>query len=196
MRTIRKAFCAGVAFAALSVVADTLYVDKNAKPGGDGKSLETAYNTIGAALEAAEFGWTVKVAPGVYDSEEVVDSHGYTNRVLITKRVHLKSIGGKDVTHIVGKWAKNSVHATIPGVGSDAIRCIRMDSGAYFSVIEGFTICNGAAHTTDNIRSGYGGGVLGNGISYYVVDCVVSNCTAVRGGSLRDVTAVRSWITA
>ena len=195
MRTIRKAFCAGVAFAALSVVADTLYVDRNAKPGGDGKSLETAYNTIGAALEAAQAGWTVKVAPGVYDSEEVVDSHGYTNRVLITKRVHLKSIGGKDVTHIVGKWAKESVSDQYTGIGSDAIRCIRMESTAYYSVVEGFTIRDGACHTLDDNLSGYGGGVVGGNTSFFVADCVVSNCTANRGGALRNITAVRTWIT-
>ena len=195
MRTIRKAFCAGVAFAALSVVADTLYVDRNAKPGGDGKSLETAYNTIAAALNAAEAGWTVKVAPGVYDSEEVVDSHGYTNRVLITKRVHLKSIGGKDVTHIVGKWAKESVSDQYPGIGSDAIRCIRMESTAYYSVVEGFTIRDGACHTLDDNLSGYGGGVVGGNTSFFVADCVVSNCTANRGGALRNITAVRTWIT-
>ena len=70
-----------------------------------------------------------------------------------------------------------------------------MGASAYYSVVEGFTIRDGACHTANDNISGYGGGVVGNGISYFVVDCVVSNCTAVRGAALRDVTAVRSWIT-
>ena len=199
MKKIQSLFCAclGVmSLAALATTEDqTLYVDKFAASGGDGETMATAFNTIAAALAKAQTGWTILVAPGIYDSEEVVDDYGYTNRVYITKRVHLKSTGGKDVTHIVGKWSENSVHATIPGIGADAIRCIRITSGAYYSVVEGFTIRDGACHTVDDNASGYGGGVAGGGVSSFIVDCVVSNCTAVRGGALRDVTAVRSWIT-
>ena len=184
---------------ALGVLATSeeqiLYVDKYAAAGGDGETPQTAFNTIAAALQKAEPGWTVMVAPGEYDSEEAVDAYGYTNRVYITKRVHLKSMQGKDVTHIVGRWASVSTHATIPGIGPDAVRCVQMSSAAYYSVIEGFTIRDGACHTADNNVSGYGGGVVGGNRNFYVVDCVISNCTAVRGGALCDVTAVRSWIT-
>ena len=199
MGMMRKMLCMCAATASVAAVAttedQTLYVDKSAASGGDGETMATAFNTIAAALAKAQTGWKVLVAPGTYDSEEVVDADGYKNRVYITKRVHLKSTGGKDVTHIVGRWANESVHATIPGIGADAIRCIRMDSGAFYSVIEGFTIRDGACHTvTDNV-TGYGGGVAGSGTSSFVVDCVVSNCTGVRGGALRDITAVRSWIT-
>ena len=199
MKKMQSLLCAclgAMSMAALATTEDqTLYVDKSAASGGDGETMATAFNTIAAALAKAQTGWTVLVAPGTYDSEEVVDDYGYTNRVYITKRVHLKSTGGKNVTHIVGKWSENSVHATIPGIGADAIRCIRITSGAYFSVVEGFTIRDGACHTADDNTSGYGGGVAGGGVSSFIVDCVVSNCTAVRGGALRDITAVRSWIT-
>lgn len=174
---------------------DVVYVDKYAVSGGDGKTLATAYNKIADALENVDAGGTVLVAPGVYDSEEMVDEFGHTNRVLITKRVHLKSIGGKNVTHIVGKWAKNSVSATYPGIGTDAVRCVQMTPSAYYSVVEGFTIRDGACHTTNDDYSGYGGGVVGGNTSFFVADCVVSNCVANRGGALRNITAVRTWIT-
>ena len=195
-RTILAAVAFTTAFAALATTEDqTLYVDKAAAAGGDGETMETAFNTIAAAVAKAQTDWKVLVAPGVYDTEEVVDDFGYTNRVYINKRIHLKSTGGKDVTHIVGKWAKESIHDTFPGIGPDAVRCIQMGAAAYYSVIEGFTIRDGACHTANDDISGYGGGVVGKGTSYFVVDCVVSNCVAVRGGALRDVTAVRSWIT-
>jgi len=199
MKKMQSLLCAclgAMSMAALATTEDqTLYVDKSAASGGDGETMATAFNTIAAAIAKAQTDWTILVAPGTYDSEEVVDDYGYTNRVYITKRVHLKSTGGKSVTHIVGKWSENSVHATIPGIGADAIRCIRITSGAYYSVVEGFTIRDGACHTASDNASGYGGGVAGSGASSFIVDCVVSNCTAVRGGALRDITAVRSWIT-
>ena len=107
MKKMQSLLCAclgAMSMAALATTEDqTLYVDKSAASGGDGETMATAFNTIAAALAKAQTGWTVLVAPGTYDSEEVVDDYGYTNRVYITKRVHLKSTGGKSVTHIVGK---------------------------------------------------------------------------------------------
>ena len=103
-RTILTIVAFTTAFAALASTEDqTLYVDKAAAAGGDGETMETAFNTIAAAVAKAQTDWTVLVAPGTYDTEEVVDDFGYTNRVYINKRIHLRSTGGKDVT-LAGRY--------------------------------------------------------------------------------------------
>lgn len=172
-----------------------LYVDKSAVPGGDGETPETAFTTIAAALDKAQAGWTVKVAPGDYDAEEAVDSFGYTNRVIIAKKVHLVSTQGKDVTHIVGRHARVP-GSTTPGCGPDAVRCIRVENAAYGTIIEGFTLRDGACHADDNDDRSKGGGLLGCNTSRrtYLVDCVVSNCVAARGGTAYGATVVRSLL--
>jgi len=167
------------------------WVDKATGTDGDGrgKSDSTAFLTIQAAVNAAQSGDEIRVKPGVYD-EGGGYYNNWNNRVLIQSKVlKIVSTGGKDVTHIVG--GKN-------------IRCVCM-ANAKGSVVEGFTIRDGEAtysqSGTDTVN-GSGAGVLGISASKTyatangcIVDCVVSNCVAVRGGGMRGLTAVRCWIT-
>lgn len=167
------------------------WVDKAAGTDGDGrgKSESTAFLTIQTAVNAAQSGDEIRVKPGVYD-EGGGYYNNWNNRVLIQSKVlKIVSTGGKDVTHIVG--GKN-------------IRCVCM-ANAKGSVVEGFTIRDGEAtyfqSGTDTVN-GSGAGVLGISASKTyatangcIVDCVVSNCVAVRGGGMRGLTAVRCWIT-
>ena len=180
-----------VGFSAGVYAGETWWVDKatGANGTGRGKSESTAFLTIQAAVNAAATGDEIRVKPGIYD-EGGGYYNNWNNRVLIQSKVlKIVSTGGKDVTHIVG--------------GAN-VRCVCM-VGASGSVVEGFTIRDGDATyvngSTDAVN-GSGAGVLGittdgkysvsNGC---VVDCVISNCLAIRGGGMRGVTAVRCWIT-
>lgn len=165
--------------------ANVLWVDKATGVDGAGRGAESApYRTIQAAVSAAPTGYTIKVKPGVYD-EGTAKYNNWNNRVLISGKVlKIVSIGGKEVTHITG---------------SGTIRCICFNDAAG-SVVEGFTIRDGKSRSSGEVDSS-GCGVMGitadsafSSAQGCVVDCVVSNCVAVRG-TFRGATAVRCWIT-
>ena len=176
---------AAVAAAALCVGtlgAATIYVD--ADKGDDGNSGETellAKKTLQAAVDAAQTDDTVIALPGNYDKGFAVEGN-YTNRVLITKRITLKS-KEKWGAHIVG--AHDTVSGNAVPWGPTAIRCVGIKNTNNVR-IEGFTIRGGACHENLDGINGSGGGVmqLGGVSSYYVVDCVISNCVATRGHPL------------
>ena len=174
--------------AVLHLSAAEWFVSKLAEPGGNGS--ETApFDTIQAAVDAASEDDVIKVMPGVYDTGSTYDGY-MESRVFLTKRLVLEATGTKEETHIVGV---RSVAST--GYGADAVRCIYV--GQTGSTIKGFTIRNGSVLNTDDTPAGSGGGVCGwNGVreSAWVVDCVISNCVAVRGGAVRASTVFRSLI--
>ena len=187
---------AAVAAAALCVGtlgAATIYVD--ADKGDDGNSGETellAKKTLQAAVDAAQTDDTVIALPGNYDKGFAVEGN-YTNRVLITKRITLKS-KEKWGAHIVG--AHDTVSGNAVPWGPTAIRCVGIKNANNVR-IEGFTIRGGACHENLDGINGSGGGVmqLGSVSSYYVVDCVISNCVATRGAAMRNGTAIRCLMT-
>ena len=177
----------------------------------DGSSWEKAFKTIQEGVDAAETGDVVLVAPGWYDEggATIGESDQYlTNRVCITKRITLRSRDGRatrDSTFIVGRHASEPDDPKGLGMGLDAIRCIRVDfsDGTHGTVIEGFTIINGATRYNNNNQAicSSGGGVHFGKITTseakasYLVDCVVSNCVATRGGGMYFGNAVRCRFT-
>ena len=160
-----------------AAVAGEVYVDSEAVAGGDG-SPERPYTTIQDAINApgTSAGYTILVRPGVYaqGGRSYGSSYTQNNRVYIDKTLHLKSTGGKDVTHIVG----------------DAdTACIMAD--AKNIVIEGFTLRDG----TGLAASGAAGGISAGGSGYTtnrftIVDCVVSNCVG-KTGAISSGVAIR-----
>jgi hypothetical protein len=118
--------------------AGTIYVD--AVNGVDdaahtGASEQLAKKTLQAAVDAALTDDTVIALPGNYDKGFAVDGN-YTNRVLITKRITLKS-KEKWGAHIVGAFDTASGNA-VPW-GPAAIRCVGIKNASNVR-IEGFTI--------------------------------------------------------
>ena len=148
-----------VAAAALCVGtlgAATIYVD--ADKGDDGNSGETellAKKTLQAAVDAAQTDDTVIALPGNYDKGFAVEGN-YTNRVLITKRITLKS-KEKWGAHIVG--AHDTVSGNAVPWGPTAIRCVGIKNANNVR-IEGFTIRGGACHENLDGINGSGGGVI------------------------------------
>ncbi|MBO5940250.1 MAG: hypothetical protein J6R18_03515, partial [Kiritimatiellae bacterium] len=176
---------------------NTWYVDASAKDdSGNGRTRYFAKKTLQAAMEIPDLkpGDVVHAASGRYDSGkyEVKDSSGTVTaryRVRIASGVLLEGEGA-DKTFIVGEIDKTGTK----GCGPDAMRCVYMPydsalSSSKQSVIHGFTLCEGRSIKS----SGYddlGGGVDGNDHGY-VIDCVISNNVASRGGGVHRGTCVR-----
>ena len=188
---------ASIAFAMpFLAVADQAewFVDLNRPDdSGSGRSEETAFKTIKAAVNAASAGDVITVLPGVYCDEWDTDAYGYTNRVYLRKSVRLRSKKGAAETFIVGRHdpaTDGNTQSLSAGVGTAAIRCVLGVSG---SIIEGFTLADGAGHTSgDDVYHSWSGGAVSTSSAHiYLVDCVVTNCAGYRGGAVRYATAVR-----
>ena len=195
--------------------ADTWYVKaaNYGQSGLDGRSEATAWGTLQDAHDNANAGDTIRVCPGDYDQGTYTDmvstwstyNNQHPNRLYVTKKLFFEATGGKESTHIVG------VHdATADGRGAGAVRCICVAKGGYGTVFKGFTIRDGATHSsggdpvnTGGIASSSGGGLLVYGAhsegadpsadvrKVYLVDCVISNCVATWGGAMHGGTAIR-----
>ena len=203
-RLLFAVMAAAVSTAAFA--ANTWYVAKEDANAADtldeGRGSEALpFRTIQAALDNPDFkaGDIVLVKRGDYDEGGAIPSGSYyqrTNRVYITKTVHLKSVEGRGVTRIVGKWG-----TTYPsyGGGADGIRCVQVGSAAAGTVVEGFTLLNGSAiqkaggGTYMKREYSYGGGFYATGgmKEAYAVDCAFENCTAHHGGAAYGGTLVR-----
>ena len=193
--------CGASAFA-----ANTWWVAKEDPNASDANAGTEAapFRTIQAALDNPNFvaGDTVNVKRGIYDEgESISEASVISNRVLITKAVHLVGVDGAAATHIVG--ARSPGSTATGGRGDYATRCIFVDSAARTEdmVIEGFTIrggVTGCRKGSDNKELdstvNHGGAIASSGVYPLVIDCVISNCAAYKGAALRYGTAVRCYI--
>ena len=170
------------------------YVNANTDPakgpvGDDANSGYTKYSpkrtlagVMSNALLAA--GDVVHAAPGVYNEGTMAASQTstFTNRVIIKAGVGLVSDGGKEVTAIEGFIPEESKWGT-----TDPVSGVVMGDNAY---VKGFTIRNAMAsmkQTEGYIYDYSGGGVKGG----TAIDCVISNCYAVRGGGAAEAKLIR-----
>ena len=165
---------------------------------------EAPFLTINAATTNSLFdaGDTVLVHPGVYDSGVVhINKKMGKTRVHLPKKTILKAVSD-DVGATVIKGGFDSSDSNSNGLGPNAVRCIFVgkidDDGnvdgtdAADSEISGFTLCDGATLRADSTTySGFGGGVYSSSTKAYVVDCVISNCAAYKGGGAYKCTSVR-----
>ena len=188
-----------------SAYASVLWVDKtngnNSTAAKDNESKP--YATIQGAVGAASSGDEIRVKPGVYDEDSSYSATLESAcRVFVNgKRLKIVSTDGPDVTHVVGV-----VDPSSNGLGNSAVRCFSVYN-APGTIIEGFTLRNGATRTTtsDTHPKCRGGAVMSvvidseNNRSYaatntFVVGCVVNNCYGERGAAFSGVTAVRCRI--
>lgn len=210
------AFASLFAFAALPLFADvTYYVD--AKNGNDetGTGAEDSPKRslagVGALIAAqspAQALTTVYVLPGNYGEDEgtdttmkyeATDKSGNNSsrrcRVVLAglsnkRKVRFVSTGGKEITHVVGK-ADSGAPAGKYGTGDDAIGGFHANNSLY-AAFEGFTIrdCYAGTNSANNVDRGGAAAVV------MLIDCVVSNCVAFRGGGLYGGVAYRCRFTA
>ena len=160
---------------------NTWYVDAAALDDrADGRAPYRAKKTLQAAMEIATLasGDIVHAAAGRYDGGkyETVDAEGKVTaryRVRVPDGVLLEGEGA-DKTFIVGKIDEKGTK----GCGPESVRGVALGGGN--AVIKGFTVCEGRTLSVANSNSNIGGGI--NGGDCYVIDCVISNNAAYRGG--------------
>ena len=163
------------------------YVNANTDPGkgtvGDdanhGYTRYAPKRTLAGAMSNALLaaGDVVHAAPGVYNEGTMAASQSatFTNRVIVKEGVGLIADGGKDVTVIEGFIPEKSKWGM-----TDPVSGVVMKDGAW---LKGFTVRNAMAsmkQTSEKVYGNEGGGVCGG----TAVDCVISNCYAVRGGGV------------
>lgn len=188
------------AFTGLVTGAGTYYVDaNNGNDEWDG-TVEKAdketvdetkhgpRKTLAKIVEIAKNDGDVIIAlPGTYN-EGLCDADKLTHsRVRVPCGVTLQSKSGPEKTFIVGANGKRDSSRDTLLNGTDAARCVYFDeSGASWSArVVGFTLCGG--HTvnkeaTTTAEEIYGGAVSGRGCA--IVDCIISNNAAIRGGAV------------
>ena len=165
---------------------------------GYGTSSSLAFKTLQYAHDKAASGDTIKVLPGVYADTSPDETYGKARLHLYNKKLYIKAVGGPDVTIIKGAFAPGTEY----GYGADGgVRCItcRGDEAAK-SVIEGFTLRDGAASATTGATAlQSGGGVCAMKDSYnvqtngpFVVGCRIENCSSIRSGPVIGGVYVRS----
>ncbi len=167
------------------------YVDASrteAQGEGDGTTEATAFRTLKAALENPGLSAydTVCALPGMYTNG--VMGTGYTRmRATVPANVYLVSRDGADTTFIVGKDSPTPT-ASCYGCGSNAVRCVYLNSGAR---VVGFTLTGGRVYCSATSSGHTGGAVEAADTSSLIVDCVMSNNVAYRGGAGHLGTYVR-----
>ncbi len=138
-------------------------------------SWATAATNIQDAVDAAVTGDEIVVTNGIYIGGGRAVFGTMTNRVVVDKAITVHSVNGPQFTHIQGRLAAGTVF------GDTAIRCVYLADGASLT---GFTLTNGATHSSGNtIFELSGGGVWCNSTSAVVSRCVIANNHAkVQGG--------------
>ena len=152
-------------------------------------SWANAATTIQDAVNVAAPGDIVLVTNGVYSSGGMTVIVSLTNRVALNKAVTVISVNGFKTTVIQGAWDPVSTN------GPGAVRCAWVGDGA---VLNGFTLANGATYATgDGLQYGpleSGGGVLCNSSNGIVLNCELTNNSAVYGGGAAYGTVDNSLI--
>jgi hypothetical protein len=129
----------------------------------------TAASNIQDAVDSALPGEIVLVTNGIYNTGGRAMAGTMTNRVVIPAPVTVASINGADTTFIQGQFDPVSTNGPL------AIRCVWMADG---SVLQGFTLRNGATLNIglqETMQSG--GGVWGY-TNATLINCVLTNNAA------------------
>jgi hypothetical protein len=154
-------------------------------------SWANAATTIQDAVNVAAPGDIVLVTNGFYSNGGMVEAAGLTNRVMLDQPIMLISVNGFNSTVIQGAWDPISTN------GPDAVRCAWVGAGA---VLNGFTLESGATFASgDHNLFGpleSGGGVWCDGYSTngIVLNCKLTNNSAVYGGGAAYGTVDNSLI--
>lgn len=171
----------------------TYYVNNTAGVGSDDyDGLSAVYDgehgpkfTIQSAVDCAQDGDTVSVAPGVYGAEQggtarTDDCHAY--RIRISKNITLVAPAGREKTVIEGALGTNANQCN-----KDSFAAIVIDAEASGVKISGFTFRDCSTSQTANWSNLPGAAVLflgeyvGVSGQPWITDCAADNCATYRG---------------
>ena len=169
--------CVDPQYASKVVWADPSYV------GGDSDGSEAKpYATLQTAVNASGYRTLVKAKAGRYDAG---GGEFWGNaRVDIPTNLCIRAVDGPENTFIVGA---NGNPANADGCGANAYRCVGIHSPNEIAGIVGFTLtggrtCSNGEDCHNNMRTG--GGVFSDmQAGAQIVDCLITNCIAVRGSA-------------
>ena len=116
------------------------------------------YSSIQEAINLSSSGDTVKVNPGIY----------YENLIINEKFLLIKSIGSNEETIIDGNYQ------------APVITCNNIIDGQM--IIDGFTIKNGVGENING--SSFGGGILSKKSKLFLKNLVITNNSAFAGGGI------------
>jgi len=164
-----------------SVYSTNWYVNANRPDdSGTGFTPETAKKTFKAVFENCDVRAydCVHAAEGVYRDGEMDKDPVTFTRVVVKENVTVVADGDVEKTIIQGRASTLDPDAV--GRGTNAVRCAFLTTG---SVLKGFTITGGrtAGDGASNMANN-GGGVYSESAQSLVVDCIISNNAASRGG--------------
>ena len=160
------------------------YVSPTGNDDNFGYASDVPFRTFDKAMSMAQSNDVVHALAGTYDYGFMGLDGGTTNRVEVKEWVGLVADNGPEMTVIVGRKSESD-----NGYGPGAIRCVYLKNGSY---VQGFTLCGGGAVKENDVNK-CGGGVSGSSAAdkTAVVDCVISNNAAVRGGGAYYTTCIR-----
>ncbi len=134
-------------------------------------SVPKDFLTIQAAIDAAQDGWIVEVAEGLY--REAID--------LGTKTITVEATGAAVATIIDGELTEGDASSRVPTVVT-----VGLAPGDGFATIRGFTITGGQGGTEVAGQAGLfgGGGIYLDESDARIESCVISGNSAGSGGGV------------
>jgi len=170
LRAFSESYVQGVAATVtIHVGSATFYVAKgNPAAAEPYNNWNIAAADIQTAVDYASADDTVIVGDGVYDTgTRITPGYGLSNRVVIAKRIVVRSANGPASTVIKGEGPQES----------NNVRCVFITSG----VLAGFTLMNGFAQSSgDAVYDQSGGGVFAASGTLY--NCTLTGNAAADGG--------------
>ena len=184
-----KSFDLAATWAEKVVWADANYKGGDSD-GSERKPFVKLQDAVGAAGSNAAL---IRVRKGLYDQGGASGS-GLMSRVNISsgKDVRIVAEDGPAETVIVGESATAAGGADAYGCGSDAVRCVTMNSA---SALQGFTLTGGrTGQGTSSDDCSFGGALRAGSVQAYLTDSVITNCFGQRGGAAYQGTLQRCLI--
>lgn len=156
--------------------------------GTEAKPYKTLQDAVNVVPPGSSNYYLVKVKPGRYDRGGA-DFWGQARVYFTGRHVCMRSTDGAEKTFIVGA---DGEEADADGCGTNAVRCVSVnfDSSAKRQVgVVGFTLTGGRTwnntigdSTQNNCRNG-AGFFATDQVGAQAVDCVITDCVAVRGSA-------------
>jgi parallel beta-helix repeat protein/predicted outer membrane repeat protein len=162
--------------ASFSIVAPAIiFVDQSAAGANNGQDWADAFPTLQQALNTALPGDTIEVAQGDYSpGDNPTDTFQLLNGVTIQGGYETGGLGG----------AGSSAFPTILDGGATNYHVVTATGNNPRAVLENVTITGGQAGGGGDADSGFGGGLIADGGSPTIINCLFASNTAVSGGAV------------